>query len=443
LRLNFTHDAGATSWVASANAASCDFPIQNLPYSVFRPGGSGQKFRGGIAIGDKVLDLGALSFSGVLQGRAAEAAASCNAETLDVHFAQGPDAWQALRHAVFGLLNSKTENAYRKAVEKALVPIETAEFKVPTRVGDYTDFLSSYHHLVNCSRLMSNFDNAIPANFHAMPLAYHGRSSSVVISGTALRRPRGQILLDGDIRREPSQRLDYECELGVFIGTGNDLGSPISLDEAASHVFGMCLLNDWSSRDIQTWEMYPLGPFASKNFGTSISPWIVTAEALEPFRCEWTRDSSLPQPLPYLDSPKQRQWGGLAITLEVLLNTQERSRAHLPPQRISGTSFTHTHWTVAQLIAQHTANGCNFKPGDLVGTGTISGPSEDEAGALLELARGGKKPLEIGGGSQGLQQRSFLQDGDSVMLKAWCEAPGQVRIGFGECVGTILPALPA
>lgn len=444
MTLDRTHSPGARSWVEAANILDCDFPIQNLPFASFRPRGVGDvAFRGGVAIGDQVLDLGAIHERGLLSGLAFEALAAAGGPRLNPLLALTPAHWGALRLALFDLLDAKASDAVKTAAQAALVPMETAEYQVPTDIGDYTDCLSSYYHYRNCAEELESMAGGVPASFHAMPLSYHGRSSSIVISGTPIRRPCGQVATADPGRSvlAASARLDYECELGIFIGGENRLGQPLTLADARARIFGVCLLNDWSARDIQGWEMSPLGPFHSKNFGTSLSPWIVTSEALKPFRCAWSRSSDLPQPLPYLDSPWLRESGGVDIRLEVLLQTPERTRAALTPARLSHTSFRHTHWTFSQLLAHHAVNGCNLRPGDVIGSGTISGPSATEAGALLELSRGGKRPVELPLEQGATEQRTFLEDGDTVTLRGWCETPGFRRIGFGDCDGTITSAI--
>ncbi|CAM3477882.1 fumarylacetoacetase [Polaromonas hydrogenivorans] len=429
--LNHTHDPAARSWLESANTL-CDFPIQNLPMAVFRTAGSHEGFRGGVAIGDQVVDLAALSAAGLLQGVALQACTVCTQSTLNDLMALGPAAWQALRHALFALLHVQATPAQQQTLRACLVPQSVVEYAVPARIGDYTDFYTSIHHARNMGRIVKP-DDPLPANFQWLPIAYHGRASSVVVSGTPFHRPMGQSALPGGSQPVygPCARLDFELELGMFMGAGNALGQTIALPDAENHIFGVCLLNDWSARDIQFWEMTPLGPFLGKNFCTSISPWVVSLEALVPFRLPFSRPAGEPQPLPYLDSPANRAQGVFDIQLEVLIETpQQRAR-------VLRTSFRHQYWTLAQMVAQHTMGGCNLRPGDLLGTGTISGPTAQEAGALVELTQGGRKPLDLPGG----EQRAFLHDGDSVVLRGWCEKPGAAPIGFGECRGTVLPAL--
>ena len=437
--LNHTHDPAARSWLDSANGDT-DFPLQNLPMAVFRRTGSGDAFRGGIAIGNQVLDLGALSATGVLKGAAQHACTTCAQDALNDFMALGPASWQALRHALFALLEARASIAQQQTARSCLVPQTDVQYSLPARIGNYTDFYTSIHHARNVGRI-ARPDDPLLANFQWLPIAYHGRASSVVVSGTPLRRPMGQSMAPGAKVPVygPCARLDYELELGIFIGTGNTQGTTIPLAQAEQHIFGMCLLNDWSARDIQFWEMAPLGPFLGKNFCTSISPWIVSMEALAPFRLPFTRPADEPQPLAYLDEAGNRALGVLDVQLDVLIQTaQGRARSHAGT-RVSHTSFRHQYWTVAQMVAQHTMGGCNLQSGDLLGTGTISGPTAQEAGAIIEQTKGGREPITLDGG----EQRAFLHDGDAVILRGWCEKPGTVRIGFGECRGEVLPVAQA
>ncbi|AGU47236.1 fumarylacetoacetase [Variovorax paradoxus B4] len=435
--LNHTHDAGARSWVASANVAGSDFPIQNLPCAVFRRTGSPEPFRGGVAIGDQVLDMAALSARQLLDGLALDAARAAALPALNDFFALGGAAWSALRHAVFALLRDDAPPATVHAVRDCLVPQAEVEYTVPARIGDYTDFYTSIDHALNISRLM-NPEGDVTPNFRWIPTAYHGRVSTIGISGQRFHRPMGQTMAPG--ARAPTYhacaRLDYELELGIWIGEGNAAGEPIPLERAEEHIFGICLLNDWSARDIQFWEMAPLGPFLAKNFATTLSPWIVTMEALAPYRQAWTRPANEPQPLGYLDSHANRESGAIDIRLEVWLESEKARNDGSGPSRLSRTSFRHQYWSVAQMVAHHTVGGCSLNPGDLFGSGTISGPGPGEAGAIIELTRAAQDPVTLANG----EQRGFLEDGDAVLLRGWCEKPGHARIGFGESRGTVLPA---
>ena len=435
--LNHTHDPAARSWLDSANGHA-DFPLQNLPFAIFRRKGSAQAFRGGAAIGDQVLDLGALGATHALQGAALHACKACNQDALNDFMAMGPPAWQALRHGVFALLEAGASAAHQQTLRICLVPQAEVEYALPARIGDFTDFYTSIHHARNVGRI-ARPDAPLTANFQWIPTAYHGRASSVVVSDTPFHRPMGQSMAPGAAAPVygPCARLDYELELGIFIGPGNTHGTTIPLAQAEPHIFGMCLLNDWSARDIQFWEMAPLGPFLGKNFCTSISPWIVSMEALAPFRLPFTRPADEPQPLAYLDDAANRAHGVLDIQLEVAIETAAQRAQGKRPSRVSGTSFRHQYWTVAQMVTQHAMGGCNLQSGDLLGTGTISGPTPAEAGAIIEQTRGGREPITLDGG----ETRAFLHDGDAVILRGWCEKAGAARIGFGECRGEVLPAV--
>jgi fumarylacetoacetase len=432
--LDATHDVALRSWVDSANVAGSDFPIQNLPFASFRRQGTAEAYRGGVAIGEQVLDLAALHRTGTLQGLAATALEAASQPQLNALMALGPAAWSALRHALSeGLCAGAPQQA---AWQACLVPQAQAEYGVPARIGDYTDFYTSVHHATNIGKQFRPDQPLLP-NYQWVPIGYHGRASSIGVSGQRFRRPIGQTMAPGAAAPTlgPCQRLDIELELGVFIGTGNALGEPIDMAQAEDHVFGLCLLNDWSARDIQGWEYQPLGPFLSKNFASTISPWIVTLAALAPYRLAFERPAGDPQPLPYLDSAHNRAAGAFDIRLAVDLQTAAMRDAGAAPAQIVQTSYRHAYWTVAQMVAHHTVNGCNLQSGDFLGTGTLSGPTLEQAGALIELTQGGKQPVQLPNG----ETRSWLQDGDSVVLRGWCERPGAARIGFGACEGTVLP----
>lgn len=438
IALNETHDPALQSWVASAQAPDADFPIQNLPFGVFRPAGSKEKFRVGVAIGDQTLDIGAVLRAGAFttQSATAQAAAkACDSPTLNAFMAQGANHWSALRLALSRLL--RVGASEQAVLEACLLPQAQAKYAVPAQIGDYTDFYTSIHHATNVGKLFRP-DNPLLPNYQWVPIGYHGRSSSIGVSGQAFQRPLGQTLPPGATTPVfgPSKRLDYELEVGVFIGSGNALGEPIALDAAEDHVFGLCLFNDWSARDLQGWEYQPLGPFLSKNFASTVSPWVVTLEALAPYRRAWTRPAEHPHPLPYLDSATLRKEGALDIELEVYLQTATMRAQGQAAQRISRSNFHHAYWSVSQMVAHHTVNGCNLQPGDLLGSGTQSGPQPEEAGALIELTVGGKQPLTLANG----ETRTFLEDHDTVVFRAHCARSGAARIGFGEVRGTVLPA---
>jgi fumarylacetoacetase len=392
-----TNDPRCKSWVPAANRPGADFPIQNLPLAVFRRRGSDEPFRGGIAIGDQVVDLAVLAEASAVGGGALEAVAAAAGPVLNGLMERGAAAWAALRNAVFdGLLQGSTRRA---VFERCLVPQSRAEYSLPANIGDFTDFYTSIHHATAVGRLFRP-DHPLLPNYRWLPIGYHGRSSSIVMSGREVRRPWGQRLPAGqsDPVVAPSARLDYELELGVFVGVGNELGSPIALEDAEARVFGLCLLNDWSARDIQAWEYQPLGPFLAKSFASSISPWIVSLQALAPFRVPHARNPGDPALPDYLRSPANDAAGGFDIRLEADLETSAMRDCGAPPQRVSSTSFRHCYWTIAQMIAHHTVNGCNLRAGDLLGTGTQSGPTPGEAGSMLELGGAGSHPLAVGRG---------------------------------------------
>jgi fumarylacetoacetase len=437
-QLNETHDINLRSWVASANLPESDFPIQNLPFAVFRRSGSDESFRIGVAIGDRVLDLCAVDCANAfpsLTPEICDAIAGARSESLNALMALGAPAWAALRLALSRAL--RTDAPAAESLGAALLAQADAEYALPARIGDYTDFYTSIHHATAVGKLFRPDEPLLP-NYKWVPIGYHGRSSSIAVSGQRFRRPLGQTRASGAPipSMGPSARLDYELEVGIFIGTGNTLGDSIPVGDAEDAVFGLCLLNDWSARDIQAWEYQPLGPFLAKNFASTISPWIVTMEALAPYRVQWTRDESDPQPLPYLDAPQLRANGAFDVQLEVLIQTSVMRDAGRPAQRISLSNFRHAYWSVAQLVAHHTVGGCNLQPGDLLGSGTQSGPAAEEAGSLLELTGGGKYPISLPGG----ETRTFLEDGDCVVIRGWSTREGRPRIGFGEVVGTVLPA---
>jgi fumarylacetoacetase len=442
--LNPTHDDKAGCWLTSANLPGADFPIQNLPFSVFRRQGSAEAFRGGVAIGDKVICLASVARSATLQGLAAQAATACAEPALNAFFAMGPSAWTALRHALFDALKDGASSPATEAVRASLMPLADIEHTVPTRIGDYTDFYTSIHHARNVGAI-TRPNEPLTSNFQWMPIAYHGRASSIGVSGQKFRRPMGQALLAPTAPGAkpepvygPCERLDFELELAIWIGQGNAQGTNIALAQAEQHIFGYGLLNDWSARDIQFWEMAPLGPFLGKNFCTTISPWIVTQEAMAPYRLPFTRPANEPQPLAYLDDPRNRDEGALSIELDVRIETPHMRKRGLAPSRVTRTNFRHQYWSTSQMVTQHTMGGCNLKAGDLFGSGTISGPTPEQAGAIIELTRGGKSPITLATSGE---QRAFLLDGDAVILRGWCDKPGFKRIGFGECRGEILPSI--
>jgi len=429
MSVNDTHDPELKSWVESANRIDTDFPIQNLPFAVLRRSGSSEPFRVAVAIGDYALDLTAVHTAGVISSAGLD---SCLGSSLNQFMSLGKDAWSALRHELSNVLAEGYDN--RKALEPCLIPLTKVEYALPASIGDYTDFYTSIHHATNIGKLFRP-DNPLLPNYEWVPIAYHGRSSSIGISGRTVPRPVGQ-LKQADRDQPvvaPSRKLDYELEVGIFVGAGNPLGTPVPIAHAEDHIFGLCLLNDWSARDIQTWEYQPLGPFLAKNFATTISPWIVTVEALAPFRSLFTRDADRHQPLPYLSSQQNADHGAVDMQLEVLIQTAKMQNESAAPKRLSLSNFTDSFWTMAQMLTHHTINGCNLRPGDLFGSGTMSGSGEGSQGALIEITKGGKSPVQISAD----EERTFLEDGDTVIMRARCKREGSVSIGFGEVTGTI------
>jgi fumarylacetoacetase len=436
-KLNATHEPGRRSWVSSANAPGCDFPIQNLPFGVFRRRRTTEVLRGGIAIGDRILDLAALRGAAPLQGRAGEALAAACEPTLNRLMGMGAAHASALRGELSAMLTAggMDESERRRKIEPLLVPAVAADIQLPAAIGDYTDFYASVFHATNVGRLLRP-DNPLLPNYKWIPIAYHGRASSVVASDTAIRRPSGQIKgqNDAEPRFAPSRFLDYELEIAFFVGPGSAQGEPVEIDRAAEHIFGFCILNDWSARDIQGWEYQPLGPFLAKNFATTISPWVVTAEALAPFRTHaFARDEGDPRPLPYLSSSGDAEEGGIDMIVEAYMRTARMRQANEPPFRLSRGNFRDIYWTPAQMLAHHASGGCNLNPGDLIASGTVSGAEKTSWGSLIELTTRGKEPIHLPTG----ETRTFIEDGDEILMRARCERAGFVGIGFGDCFGLI------
>jgi len=426
-QLDETHDPAAASWVAGAGGHA-EFPVQNLPLGIFSPPGGGK--RGGVAIGDFVLDLAGVA--GLLGGDAAQAARLASGETLNALFAEGNEAADALRLGVFRLL---ADPAREGDVSPALVPAKGCKLHLPFAIGDYTDFYTGIHHAENVGRQFRP-DSPLLPNYKYVPIGYHGRASSIRPSGGDVRRPQGQRKApDADAPVfGPSQRLDYELEMGIWTSGSNELGTGIPIGEAARHIAGLSILNDWSARDLQAWEYQPLGPFLAKNFHTTVSPWVVTSAALAPFRIpQPPRPAGDPAPLPYLLDAEDQAHGAFAIEMEVHLLTAKMRAAGLAPERLSKGPMTAMYWTAAQLIAHHTSGGCNLRAGDLLGTGTLSSEGRETFGSLLELSEGGKNPLTLANG----ETRSFLEDGDEVIMSAHAARDGFRSIGFGECRGRI------
>jgi fumarylacetoacetase len=426
--IDHTHDPALRSWVDSASAHP-DFPIQNLPFGVVSPPGGAP--RPGVAIGDLVLDLAAATLGGCLEGFSADDLCS---ETLNGLFAWPAADRLALRRRLSLLLSDPT---WRPKVEPFLLQRSQVEMGLPARIGDYTDFYVGIHHATNVGRLFRP-ENPLLPNYKHIPIGYHGRASSVRPSGVAVVRPHGQTMPPQASAPVfgPTARLDYELELGIWIAGGNALGQPIDVRSAQDHIAGFCLLNDWSARDVQPWEYQPLGPFLAKSFHTTISPWVVTTEALAPFRmAQPKRPESDPAPLPYLWDPDDQSHGALGVALEVAILTAEMRERGEAPFPVGRTHASNMYWTVGQIVTHHASNGCNLSPGDLLGTGTISSPERSGLGSLLEVTEGGAKPLTLPDG----ETRRFLEDGDEVLMTARAEAPGYAPIGFGECRARVLP----
>ena len=437
------NDPSLVSWVESAQDPATDFPVQNLPFGVFRRAGTGEMPRVGVAVGDQVLDLAACFAEGMMHDVAdTPAALACALPSLNGLMAAGRPQVTALRQRVSEVLRAggTPTRRDRERAARILVPRADAELFVPAEVGDYTDFYASVHHATNVGAMFRPDQPLLP-NYKWVPIGYHGRASSLVASGAAVRRPAGQRKAPADAAPTvgPSRMLDYELELGAFVGPGTPLGGRLPLAEAEAHLFGLCLVNDWSARDLQAWEYQPLGPFLAKSFATTVSPWVVTLDALEPFRVPAARrPDGDPAPLPYLRSPVDEARGGFAVTVEAWLRTRRMRDAGAPAARLSRGSFRDMYWTLGQMLAHHASNGCNLRPGDLLASGTISGPSRESLGCLLEITRRGAEPVALPGG----ETRGFLEDGDEVILRAYCEREGAVRIGFGGCAGVVFPALP-
>ncbi len=438
MTLDQTHAADAASWVASANAADTDFPIQNLPLGIFRTAGD-RAPRVGFAIGDQILDARAALDAGVLTGLQSAEADALDARTLDAYLALAPDAWRRIRHAAFAALlrGSRAEQLHTQGAP-LLVPMADAELLLPATIGDYTDFYASVHHATNVGSMFRP-DNPLLPNYKWVPIGYHGRASSIVASGTPVRRPIGQTRDDANAPPSvgPTKRLDYEVEVGFWIGGENALGTSVPIAQAADRIAGLCLLNDWSARDVQTWEYQPLGPFLAKNFASTVSPWLVTTEALAPFRtAPAPRAEGDPAPLPYLVDAADQAHGGIALQVDCFILTRAMRDQGLPPFRISRSSLRDLYWTPAQLVAHHAMNGCNLRPGDLLGSGTISGPVPESRACLLERTWRGTEPLQLPTG----ETRRWIEDGDDVILRARAEREGARSIGFGECRGEVVPA---
>ena len=440
--LNETHRADLRSWVDSANDPATDFPLQNLPLGIVRPRGASPRepWRVAAAIGTCVMDLAAAARGGLLEGGASRAGSRCASASLNGLMALEPAHWSALRVQLSRLLRADTPEGERarKLQGEVLLDLADVETTLPVEVGDYTDFYASRHHALNIGTMLRPDQPLLP-NYAWIPIGYHGRASSLVASGTSVRRPRGQRAPEGEGAPAfaPSARLDYEAEVGFFVGVGNALGEPVPLGAAERYLFGACLLNDWSARDIQAWEYQPLGPFLAKSFATTLSPWVVTMDALAPYRVPaLVREGGAPAPLPYLSWPENETRGGIDLRIEAFLRTARMRQAGSAAVRLSRGTLAEMYWTPAQLLTHHASNGCNLRPGDLLGSGTVSGPTREARGCLLELTWRGTEPLRLPNG----EERRFLEDGDEVVLRGFCERDGFARIGFGECSGVVVPA---
>jgi fumarylacetoacetase len=435
--LNHTHDPRLKSWVESANTAGTDFPIQNLPFGVFKRMGAEETPCVGVALGDQIIDLNMCREAGVFSGSAYTAALSCDVASLNPLMSLGGDYASALRHRLVEVFreDASVDDTMREKLRDALVPMAGAQMLLPVDVGDYTDFYASLFHATNVGSMFRP-DNPLLPNYKHIPIAYHGRASSICVSGTPVRRPEGQTKDDAAESPSfgPSRLLDYELEVGFFVGPGNAQGEPVAIDDAEKHIFGLCIVNDWSARDIQKWEYQPLGPFLAKSFATSISPWIVTLEALDPFRAPaFKRPEGDPAPLGYLDSGEDRASGAIDLTLEVYLATEKMRAEQIEPARLSRGNFKNMYWTIAQMLTHHTSNGCNLRAADLLASGTVSGETGDSRGCLLELTWRGQEPISLPNG----EERRFLLDGDELTIRGYCERDGFARVGFGECSGII------
>ena len=440
--INETHDPNLKSWVESANDPNTDFPIQNLPFCKFRRNESNEYLRAGIAIGDHILDIDGL-WNAAPGGDESEVIWNFTSEdvnqAIEKAFEDGSQySLPLIRRFLGRLLDQRADEKTRKTMRRYLIESAECEFSVPLEIGDYTDFYCSIYHATNVGSMFRP-DNPLMPNYKYVPIGYHGRASSIVVSGTDIKRPSGQNRSDQEKPPVfgPSKNLDYEMELGFFVGRGNDLGEPIPISEAEEHIFGVCLVNDWSARDIQAWEYQPLGPFLAKNFATTISPFVVTMEALAPFRTNaFERDADDPKPLDYLSDANNEKFGGLDINLEVYIQSEKMREQNIEPHLLSRSNTKDLYWTIGQMLTHHASNGCNLQTGDLMATGTVSGKEKSERGCMLELTWRGKEPIDLPSG----EQRRFLEDGDEIIMKGFCEREGFRRIGLGECRGRILPA---
>ncbi len=438
-KINDTHDQNLTSWVESANDENTDFPIQNLPFCVFRRMETYEDVRIGVGIGDYVLDVYGCYQAMLFDDESFRIAVAADDYCLDnAVMKKNPELQAAFRRRLTEILSEDADELTQEAVQRNLVPMGEAEFYMPVHIGDYTDFYCSIYHAMNVGKLFRP-DNPLLPNYKWIPIGYHGRASSVVLSDTPITRPKGQNHSNEDEPPVyiPSKALDYEMEVGFFVGCGNELGETIDIEDAEDHIFGLCLVNDWSARDIQGWEYQPLGPFLGKSFATTISPFIVTMEALAPFRVpSFERDADDPKPLEYLASEENKQNGGIDMTLEVYIQSEKMREQDLEPHLLSRSNLKDLYWTIGQMLTHHASNGCNLQTGDLMATGTVSGKADDARGCLLEITKRGAEPVELPSG----ETRKFLEDGDEIIMKGFCEKEGFRRIGFGMCRGIVVSA---
>jgi fumarylacetoacetase len=423
------------SWVESANDPTCGFPLQSLPYCIFT--NDGEPARPGVGIGASILDLKQSGFNGLFADLPDSIQSACEADTLNTLIACKSGEQAALRKRIMELLDEAADAPLREAVRGALIPMEHAALLRPVAPANFTDFYASIHHATRVGKLFRPDQPLLP-NYKFVPIGYHGRASSIIVSGTAVRRPSGQRNAGNTLPNfEPTQFLDYEVEVGAYICSANPLGEPIKISRASEHLFGLSLVNDWSARDIQSWEYQPLGPFLAKSFATSVSPWVVPMDAFAPFRvCASPRPADDPAPLPYLLDSQDQAFGAVDVQLEAFIQTSAMRAAGLPPYRLSQSGMRDLYWTLAQMVAHHTSNGCNLVSSDLIATGTISGPGEDASGCLLELTQRGANPILLPNG----ESRTALQDGDEVILRGYCRREGYPEISLGECRGVVLPA---
>ncbi|WER47625.1 fumarylacetoacetase [Cupriavidus sp. WKF15] len=433
MRLNETHGPDLRSFVSSANDPATEFPIQNLPLAIFRRRGANEPFRVGTGIGDQVLDIAAVQE--LFDGSAREAARACGEPSMNALMDLGPSHWSALRLGLSRIL--RDDSQYVTAINACLTPIRDAEFGLPAKIGNFSDYAASLHHVSKVTKIARPENPELDPNLVWSPIAYHHRPSTIRPHGHGFLRPKGQLghFKDGKPVFGPSEKMDYEAELGIYIAKTTDFGKALSLDEAEEAIFGLTVLNDWTARDIMFWERLPLGPFLSKSFDTTVSPWVVTMEALEPFRRASVRSAPYPDPLPNLDSAQNRERGALDVHVEVLLQTEKGEASGFSPVSLSLSNTRDMYWTVSQLVAHQTSAGCNLEQGDLIGTGTISGPAREESGCMFELTLGGQAEVDMPTG----ERRGFVEDGDTLIVRAYCKADGFRKIGFGDAGSTVLP----